>query len=283
MNRYEFHPEFTVDAFTKGKKSECNEDSLVIAENCLAVFDGATDKTGLKFEEDPESGLFRTGGEIASRIGAKVVAQSNAVGIELAKNINSAISSYYEQYNPKAINDSSFRFATTMVAAKILDDTLVVTQIGDSWYRINGEPFTNDKKVDEIRAQERQAKIKELLKEGVPVEEAAVQGREAILPELKKQHLLQNNPDDKLGYGALDGSEVPNQEPYIIVKEFALSDISTIDIVSDGYPILENSESTVENFENEFRRVEEEDPYHYIINPGTKPGIDDRTVVIATR
>jgi len=90
---------------------------------------------------------------------------------------------------------------------------------------------------------------------------------------------FQNVTDRVLGYGGLDGFELPSK--YIVAKRYPISEIDTIELFSDGYFEL-GSEFGVASWEEAFRRVEQEDPYkigRYMSVKGTTDVqlTDDRT------
>lgn len=286
---FEFDRNFEVTAVTVGKNPPRNEDVVAIGDGYLIVADGATDKSGLRFEEDPTTGSYKTGGEVAASITATIASTSGATGVELIRDVTRAIRDYYTTHDPEALTDSAYRFATTLICARIVGDTLVMTQVGDSFFRINGVAYANNKEVDAIRAGERIAKINELAAlrpDGMPTESDIAAGRAAIQNELNRQHLLQNNANDPLGYGVLDGADVP--EAFIKTFEFPLAEIETIELASDGYYSAFPSEATTAAWEAIHQRQLEVDPYNIGEFPSTKgssdgrPG-DDRSVIIARR
>jgi hypothetical protein len=59
---------FKISSFSKGKEPSKNEDKFGYNSTSLVVSDGATDKTGLRYEQNAESGAFRTGGEVAADV-----------------------------------------------------------------------------------------------------------------------------------------------------------------------------------------------------------------------
>lgn len=159
-----------------------------------------------------------------------------------------------------------------MVTARIVGDKLIVTQIGDTSFRINGrDEYKNDKEVDAINASLRKKYIEET--GDIPG------GREHIMPRLKEQHKLQNNADDPLGYGFLDGSPVPTK--FIRNFSFELSAIETLELVTDGYFGAFPPEPTIEAYETLHQHIESVDPYKIGPFASTKTS-DDRTAVIAT-
>lgn len=90
---------------------------------------------------------------------------------------------------------------------------------------------------------------------------------------------FQNVTDKWLGYGGLDGFHVPDR--YIEHRSYALSDIETLELFSDGY--FEPAKAFgVGQWEASFRAVEERDPHkidRYISTKGTTAAAltDDRT------
>jgi hypothetical protein len=230
----------------------------------LVLSDGATDKTGLSFEG-------RTGGELAAELVVETCLQSEACGHELVSEVTDALRRLYERINPLALNDSAYRFGATMVAAKIVGEHLVITQVGDTSFRINGaDVYTNNKEVDAINAQIRKTYIETT---------GDIAGsRNVILPRLREQHKLQNNPDDQLGYGVIDGTDVP--EKFVKVFTFPRGTVHTLEIASDGYYGAFPEEPSIESYEQLHQKIEETDPYKCGEYASTKTS-DDRAVAIA--
>lgn len=90
---------------------------------------------------------------------------------------------------------------------------------------------------------------------------------------------FQNVTGPVLGYGGLDGFAVPGR--YIETRSYALADIETIELFSDGYFKLGNGFGTAA-WEEAFREVEAEDPHkigRYMSTKGTTATMltDDRT------
>jgi hypothetical protein len=90
---------------------------------------------------------------------------------------------------------------------------------------------------------------------------------------------FQNVTDRVLGYGGLDGFELPSK--YIVARRYPISEIDTIELFSDGYFEL-GAEFGTASWEEAFQRVEKEDPYKigkYMSVKGTTDVqlTDDRT------
>jgi len=257
---------FTLQSFTQGKSLERNEDAFGYNDTSIVLSDGATDKTGARYEQDT-----KTGGEVASRLVVEEALSTNLNGQELVDAVTERFRQYYQQYAPEAVVDPTRRFAATMVVARIVGLELVVTQVGDSSFRINGvDEFTNDKQIDKINSGLRAGYIKRT--GDVPG------GRKHILPRLQKQYKLQNNPDDELGYGAIDGSSVPAK--FVKTFSFPLTDVRTLEVVTDGYFGAFPREVSIEAYEKLYEHIQQVDPHKIGEFASTKPD-DDRTVLIA--
>ncbi len=90
---------------------------------------------------------------------------------------------------------------------------------------------------------------------------------------------FQNVTDRVLGYGGLDGFELPSK--YIVTKRYPISEIDTIELFSDGYFEL-GAEFGTASWEDAFRQVEKEDLHkigRYMSVKGTTEVqlTDDRT------
>jgi len=125
------------------------------------------------------------------------------------------------------------------------------------------------------------------------IERRALAACQAHLPAVPEAELLelihngiahgqgnfQNVTDRVLGYGGLDGFFVP--ERYIETRSYALADVETIELYSDGY-FRPGDAFGVESWEKAFQDVEAEDPHkigRYLSTKGTTELAltDDRT------
>lgn len=148
---------------------------------------------------------------------------------------------------------------------------MIITQVGDTSYRINGtELHENFKEIDRILARRRSEYINSH-------PEDIQGGRRAIVESIKAQYAYQNSPEHELGYGAVDGTVTP--EKFVKVFVVRLSDVHTFEIYSDGYYRVAD-QPTIESWEESYRIVEREDPYKYLKYQAAKIS-DDRTVLIA--
>lgn len=259
------HLGFThIEQFSEGKNPPKNEDFVGYNEHTLVLSDGATDKSGQSFEG-------RTGGELAAELVVNTCLASESTGEELINEVTASLRSLYEKINPAALNDSAFRFAATVVAAKLQGDQLIITQVGDSSFRINGtDVYTNNKIVDTLTANTR--------KQYIELTRDVAGSRDFIMPLLKVQHVYQNNNDSPLGYGVIDGSPVPSK--FIQTFTFNRSEIKSLELVSDGYYSAFPDEVSIDGYEALHKTIEQTDPNKSGAYASTKLS-DDRTVVIA--
>lgn len=252
-----------VQSFSKGKNEDRNEDCFNYSKDCFVIADGATDKSGKKYRG-------KTGGEIVSKLAVKEALASPLNGVDLIDFINKKV---YELYIELGITneviDPKFRFSCYIVVARIVRDKLVVTCLGDSGFRINGnEVYIDVKQVGINNAKERAGYI---LKTG------DISGsRNHIMPLLIKQFEYQNNPNHPLGYGVIDGTNTPSK--FIRVFEYPINIVSTIELFTDGYFSIP-TEITIKDWEKAFEKGEQEDPDKYKKYLSTKSK-DDRTIAI---
>ena len=259
-------------SFTAGKNPDRNEDASGFNAHTIVLADGATDKAGIAYEQDAQTGAYKTGGEIAARIVVETALASRLSGKDFVDAVTEEIRQYYTQHAPQALEDSACRFTAAAVVAHIVGDELMITQVGDTSFRINSrEEYKNDKEIDTIHADMRRKYIEET--GDIPG------GRDHIMPRLKVQHKLQNNGQDALGYGALDGSPVP--EKFIRTFSFPLKEVHTLELVTDGYFGAFPVETTIDAYEKLHAHIEIIDPHKVGEFASTKTS-DDRTVLIVS-
>ncbi len=253
-----------LEVFSVGKNPPRNEDLVGSNETTIVLSDGATDKTGQDFDG-------HTGGELAAQVVVETSLNSELYGEALAYEVGDALRALYEKINPSALSDSAYRFAATMVVAQLRDDQLIITQVGDSSFRINGrDVYTNNRSIDTLTANAR--------KEYIEATGDIAGSRDFIMPLLKAQHVHQNNNDSTLGFGVIDGSPVPAK--FIKTYTFEHRDVTTLEIVSDGYYGAFPSEVSIDAYEALRETIEETDPNKCGEFASTKLN-DDRTVIIA--
>jgi serine/threonine protein phosphatase PrpC len=248
---------------SEGKIKEKNEDCYGYNDACFVVADGATDKSGKLYGG-------KTGGELVSNLVVNGCLTTALNGAELVNHINSKISDLYKQLKiTEIIKDPKFRFTCSFVCVRLELEKITITYIGDVGFRINNtEVYLVKKQVDTNNSNERANYIKKT---------GDIEGaRKHIEPLLIKQFDYQNNAENPLGYGVLDGTVTPNK--FINKLTLDIKDLWSLEIFSDGYFAIPN-EATINAWEKLHKQTELEDPDKYIKYRSTK-SMDDRTVLI---
>jgi hypothetical protein len=252
-----------IQTFSKGKIEHKNEDYFDYNETSFVITDGATDKSGRKYDD-------KTGGELVSRIVVKECLSTDLNGIKLVNHLNNKVKELYTNLNIlEEIQDPKFRFTCGFICVRIIDNKILITYLGNLGFRINcSEVYQEKKQIDIDNSEARSKYIRET---------NDVNGsRNYIMPLLLKQFEYQNNPENSLGYGVIDGTETPSQ--FVKYFEYDLDKINTIELFSDGYFDVPKKVS-IENWEKSFEKVEAADPDKWKKYKSTKSK-DDRTIVI---
>lgn len=154
---------FLAEYLSIGKRGiDRNEDLVVVQDGTVSVVDGATDKNGKKYSSiDPKEGEI-TGGRLAAKLIRRVLLQSssNKDGEALLEEINETFQRIYRSLGIHQIvsiaGNALERFTASMCSAHIIGNELIVTQIGDVSFRINGRKvYENTKFIDEVNAEMR--------------------------------------------------------------------------------------------------------------------------------
>ena len=252
-----------VQTFSKGKIKNKNEDYFDYNDTCFIIADDATDKSGRKYDN-------KTGGELISRIVVKECLSTNLNGAKLVCHLNNKIKELYRELNIlEEVQNPKFRVTCGFICVRIIDNKILITYLGDLGFRINGsEIYQETKQIDIDNSEARSKYIRET---------NDVNGsRDHIMPLLLKQFEYQNNLQEPLGYGVIDGTETPSK--YVKTFEYDLEKIHTIELFSDGYFDVPQ-EVLIEAWEKSFEKVEKEDPDKWKKYKSTKSK-DDRTIAI---
>ena len=252
-----------VQSFSKGKIENKNEDYFYYNKTAFVIADGATDKSGKNYNS-------KTGGELVSRSIVKECLSTDQNGIKLVNHLNNKIKELYADLNiMDEIRDPKFRFTCGFICIRIFGDKIVITYLGDLGFRINGSKIYQETKQIDIDNSETRSKY---IRETNDVNGS----RDHIMPLLLKQFEYQNNPQEVLGYGVIDGTQTPSK--FVKVFEYDLEKISTIELFSDGYFDVPH-EASIEAWEKSFEKVEKEDPDKWKKYKSTKSK-DDRIIAI---
>lgn len=278
-----------VEASTIGKHKEhpeLNEDTFVATPTTFAVIDGSAPRLPLKWAGH-SSAQFAT-------IVLKEVLETTPPtlnGVELVaamtKSLNEAIDCIGAGEIVKDTPEA--RPAALFTAARIDEQKLMITAVGDITCRINGKVVHhNPILTEELMIKKRIAAMKQAVKEdpNLSEEELKKLGKAAIEDDLKTQvRNYFNNGNNYLGLGIVDGNPVPDK--FVKTYEFDLSDVDTLELFSDGYYSVP-PEPSIDAFEEAFFTSEQEDPlrwdkYRAVKVPNAQQYSDDRTILIARK
>jgi hypothetical protein len=265
------------EVFSEAKDSDRgSEDGHFESEDCVVVFDGVSSVDSLARID----GL--TPGQFAVKVGLREIAEHPP---QNPRNIVRALSDALKKAREHApVGTPSFVF----VAFFPKHNTIV--RVGDCSYLIDGKGVNPEIPPDVVASTSRRVKIEDAMQKGatdnqlfahVPAHSDAVAWR------TYQSHLSNNPQAGDMGYGVIDGRDVPDQYvEYIPVPE----DARTVVLASDGYPPSTLRESLAES-EEALRKLQEKDPlgiYSSAIRAlkPTKEGqtaTDDRTYVRVAR
>jgi len=252
-----------VQNFSEGKISIRNEDYFDSSGYSFVLADGATDKTSVKYHG-------KTGGELISRLVVKESLSSELNGTELVDLLNKKVYQLYRELGiTEKVRDPIYRFACGFICVRDTGGKIVITYLGDLGFRINGaEVYQEINQVDIENAEERAKYI---------AETGDLEGsRKHILPFLLEQFKYQNNPQEALGYGVIDGTNTPGK--FVKTFDYDKDEIRTIELITDGYFDIPQ-EVSIAAWEKSHAIVELEDPDKWKNYKSVKSN-DDRTIAI---
>lgn len=232
-----------IEVFSESKSpTRPNEDSFVVGERHAAVIDGATDKSGIRYE-------WSNGSVSSGRFAALVVAEAVAL-IDAASarfTAREAVSFISERLDRAILAQQPGIGRHQRPSCSLIVYSAPrreVWSIGDCSWSADGVQRRGGKQIDDITAGLRAAVTEAHLADGWTVEDVAVldPGRAAIQGLLEHQGLFANRIH-ALGYGAINGTPVPDS--YVAVH--AVRSAAMLTLTSDGYPeILHSREASDE-------------------------------------
>lgn len=233
------------------------EDFLVATAEIAAVIDGATDKSGLRFNGE-------TSGRFAARILAGAVADLNP-----ALDVHAALAKLNAALRTAVADAAGGELPASMPTASVVvynDWRREIWRIGDCGFAVDGEVNAPVKFIDFVNGFARKALLDAIELEGGEHDFATHDpGRELIMPILSRQHLFQNlDSNSPFAYGAIDGNEVPRR----FIEVFPVAPpVREIILASDGYPQLLAS---LEECERALAEELTSDPLRIGAEPSTK-------------
>ncbi len=250
-----------IEALSIAKSGEdgLNEDAYVITDQVVAVFDGATDKSGANAPAPGRrmaQALRRAAGEWdADTQAAELLGCLNAVARDVGEG--------------------------EAVGALLHAPSRTLLRVGDVSVGIDGVVDVPTKLLDAELSRERAELLIAALDRGASVDELRENdlGRAAIVDRLREQSRWCNDPTHRYGYAAFCGAK---PVPDAMTEWFDVADAEEIVLASDGYVC---PQSTLEASEKLLAELVAHDPLRIEPPPGTKgvmPGnvsFDDRTYV----
>lgn len=233
------------------------EDAVFINENYIALIDGVTTKSQRCYEGKKSGRVARD--LLAERLDSMPGGMNSVSFLNcLSKNIHDFCLENHCHGNeiPRAC----------IIAFSVQNHAIY--GYGDCQCRIGGKTYSFHKKIDAMNETLRAYIIETALKQGITLDEIRKDdpGRKAILPNLRTQYLFENE-EGTFGYPVLNGDPV-NPD---LITEIPVSEGTEVILASDGYPVLKD---TLKESEEALRKLLEEDPLCFRLNPQTK-GLQD--------
>ncbi len=253
------------------------EDGLFYNNNFLAIFDGATDKSGKSYDG-------KKGGRIARDIIFSIFQSlpADASKEEVLSRINNAYQAFYQAHpDMDFVKNPLWRPTATLIWYNF--DRKELVAVGDSKARIDGTIYNQKNKMVDILNSDLRVKVIKELKMTDDEVAANDVGRFYILPLLERQSEFQNNPKapKAFQYWAIDGFPIPPEE--VLVWKFDKTP-RVIELNTDGYEDFPGA-AEIADYEISAGQLLKEDPQR-IKNPSTKGlqkgnvSFDDRAVLI---
>ena len=254
----------------KGSDNFACEDGIVMNSDFIAVVDGATNKSGMKYNgENP--------GRVARTLALKAIESldPSIKALDAFNIINDTYRSFYEELGilEQSKETPSHRCTASCVIYSNYYKELWL--IGDCMALVDGVSIQFQKEIDSVLANLRSLMINVELSKGATLKDIQEHdsAREYIVPLLMKQAHLQNSDYDcEYTYYVLDGIS-PIQENYIKVVNVPLG-AKEIVLSSDGYPQLF---PTLKESEEHLSHVLKVDPLCYKEYKSTKGLIKGNT------
>lgn len=233
--------EQTVVAKSPNRKSE---DGIVVAPDFVAVIDGSTSKTNLRYS------LIRSNGRYAMQLIGRIISRMPKQSSldQFLTLATTALRCHYKRKNlPRlALHPEERLTASAIVYSRLRRE---IWMIGDCQCLIDGTLFTNPKAYEQTLAQHRAALIRQLSPEEQKKLTIRDTARETIIPEMIAAMQGQNKT-----YAVIDGFPVYRQGVRVLTLDFQPHQLV---LASDGYPFLCH---TLEESEARLRQQLNADP-----------------------
>ncbi len=269
-------PVLVVESLVRGKWDDpvrC-EDVAVLDGPFVAVFDGATDKSGVRYDG-------RSPGRFAADIGAAALAAlpPEAGARAAIDHVATALAEAVAAVAPGTGRPDMPPCFAMVVYSRHRHE---IWRVGDCPFGIDDRADEPTSPIDRATIAARAAYLHSLIAQGATVESLVADdpSRPLLAPMFRAQCALVNRTDDNpYAYGAIDGSPVPDR--FVEVVPVPAGARSVV-LASDGYPELLG---TLAQTEQALARLLAADPLCIRLRPNTKgigPGqisFDDRAYV----
>lgn len=267
-----------IESLTQGKRTpETNEDGLVITTDHIAVIDGSTSKTPLRFHPT------MTNGHYAMLLIADFIRQMPPdITLDLfCEGVTAAIRREYQRHHLDLAQLQEHAEQRTTASAVIFSRYYrEVWMVGDCQCMLNGVLYENNKPAEAVNAAKRSRFIKDELKKGMTIKDFQQHdsGRDHII-----QDIISSCQQQNVTYAVIDGFPIYRPGIRVIpVPQSSAANPTTIILASDGYPLLK---STLQESEQALQHLIENDPLCIDLCPATKGlmhgahSFDDRTFI----
>lgn len=264
-----------IETFIKGKAGEHKcEDGYVVSPDFVAVVDGVTSKSDFLYEG-------KTTGKLAEELVCAAVSKlPREATLEQALNaFNREINAFYERV-PFPYDRSELGLQA--VCALYSDHFREVWLIGDCQAMVDGTPYVNAKRSDEVLSEMRSLVLSILLRgeSGSPPSETPQKTARAVIePWILRANCFANSEGSEYSYAVLNGQPLPLSLVCIIPLDGGPHEIV---LATDGYPELRRD---LRASEERLRQVIDDDPACYRLYRSTKGvaksncSFDDRTYI----
>lgn len=267
-----------IEQFIEGKNQNQDlcEDGIFVSENMVAVIDGATAKSDIKY-------MGKSSGRFAMEMVSEALntLDKSLDAFAAVDYITKHMENIYKQLEIYERLKENYVERPSACAIIYNHTRKEVWQIGDCMSLIDGVPFYNNKMLDEIVINARCLYLQIQIEQGKKIEDLIKndEGREFIYPLIKNQGILQNNFNgSEYAWEIFDGFPILKNR----IKVIDVSNAKTLILASDGYPKLFG---TLTESENYVKYVNEKDPLCFTLNRGTKAlktgnnSFDDRAYI----
>jgi glycerophosphoryl diester phosphodiesterase len=244
-----------------GNPQDC-EDTIHTSQHYIAVIDGATSKTEMRWEGE-------TGGRRAAAIIDQAFKQMppDCTARQAADLMTELVHTWYTRCNllETVQKDPNQRIIASCGAISLLRQE--VWLIGDCHLLLGDRYISHPKRIDQILSEVRALVLELELQKGMTTQQLREndKGREFIMPLLKEHTLFQNNPTaSPYWFPAIDGFSIPDTG---ILRIPIPHDVETIVLATDGYPVLKNN---LKDAEHILLEILENDPLLFRSYKSTK-------------